>query len=610
MLSVLAFLYSFLGTYQLDSIRALPDSLFEAKMDVHDRLIITNTDTALAAKTMMALGEQYHALNRQDQSLEQFTRALDAYKNIADSIGICRALGQISKVYSCLEAYEMALNYAQKVPAYTHDMELLKGNNHQIGCLFLNLREYDSAEKYLKIAVEQHRGLGSIATEPLLTLAGLYIDRGEFDQALQQISELEKIGGSNSSMAFCYFQGALYHQLEESRPAGSADSEREGGEALAKLQQFLSAYVASDSLDLSTADHDRDIRELKEFYQNDLSSQLENFQKQYELQEKEIHIQLLEKENQLYEMSQKESRLYLFFLVLGVVVLLLTLMLSYRLLVLGKKRNKELNVLNKRISDQSNDLKSKNRLLHQTIKELVGTQSQLIQSEKMASIGSFVSGVAHELNNPVNVLTGGFQVIQRSLGEMSFDDIKYQDLVTDINVMIKESNISIAKINRIIQALIIATYTDKHPVEVEFLEIIDNVKLAFREESSNESIRFTQEVEFVMFKCFPNRIHHAIKAILENAFYYARKAVDGEAFVRLEARKVENVLVVHIENNGSCISEENLLKIFDPFFSTKDDGDSPGLGLYFAYSAVIEHQGSIAATNENGNVRFTMRFPL
>ena len=292
------------------------------------------------------------------------------------------------------------------------------------------------------------------------------------------------------------------------------------------------------------------------------------------------------------------------------VILSLVVLLGYRILIIRNRTNKELKNLNDHISKQREDLEGKNVLLKRTIKELKGTQSQLIQSEKMASIGSFVSGVAHELNNPINILNGGLQVIERNLKEMELDEDKHNDLVEDINVMLKESSFSITKINRIIQALIIASYTDQTPVEVDFTEIVDNVKLALREETKKSTVKFMQEVESVTFKCFPNRIHHALKAVLENAFYYAELQQSGpEHFVKVEVRVENNELIVSVENSGPPIPEEDLLKIFDPFYSTKDDGESPGLGLYFAFSAVKEHHGVIRASNTSGGVRFEMRFP-
>ncbi|WP_258101038.1 ATP-binding protein [Marinoscillum pacificum] len=621
MLNLVTVLYALVGSYQLDSIADLPDSLLDVKIAAYEKIIESSRDSTIKAKAHLTLGDEYLDLKFSDRALEQYKSALDLYKIDQDSVGISQALAKLSTAYSTVQQYHDALRYALLIPDYSTDLEVLKVNSHQIGYVYFNLFLPDSAEKYFRQAIRQYEITDDVPVASLLMLAGLQIDQGKYENALQGMLELEEKGistGTKTSQYFTYnFISALYKKLGNQRMSRvyliKRDSLHITEDDVPRPLDFLETNVIADTLSMNFKDaienQRKYILELKAFYKNDLSTQLANFQKLYELQEKEGKIELLEKENQLYELRQHESKFYLIILVLSVVILFLGLLLAYRMLVLRNKRNNELKVLNERISTQSDALQEKNDLLQHTIKELKGTQSQLIQSEKMASIGSFVSGVAHELNNPINILNGGLQVIERNLGEMEFDDNKHQDLLDDIQIMLKESSFSIAKINRIIQALIIATYTDKTPVEVDFVEIIDNVKIALREESSKGDVKFIQEVESVRFTCFPNRIHHAIKSVLENAFYYARQSSPDEAFVRIALKELEKSLVVTIENSGPAIPEADLLKVFDPFFTTKDDSESPGLGLYFAFSAVKEHRGTISASNADGHVTFTMTFP-
>ena len=621
MLNLITVLYSIIGSYQLDSIADLPDSLLDIKIAAYEQIIEDSQDSLVKANAHLTLADEYLFLKFSDRAIEEYNHALDLYKSEQDSAGISQVLSRLSTAYSTVQQYQDALRYALMIPQYTSDLEVLKVNSHQIGYVYFNLFQPDSAEKYFRKAIDQYEQSGDVPVASLLMLAGLQIDKKEYAKALDDLLSLESKGlstGTKTSQYFTFnFISALYKKLGNARMSKVYMSKRDSlkiTEAdIPRPLDFLETNVIADTLSKNyqaAIENQRQyIQELKAFYKNDLSTQLANFQKLYELQEKEGQIELLEKENQLYELRQHESKFYLIILVLSVIVLFLGLLLAYRLLVLRNKRNNELKVLNERISTQSDDLQEKNQLLEKTIKELKGTQSQLIQSEKMASIGSFVSGVAHELNNPINILNGGLQVIERNLGEMEFDDAKHQDLLDDIQIMLKESSFSIAKINRIIQALIIATYTDKTPVEVDFVEIIDNVKIALRDESSKGSVKFIQEIESVLFTCFPNRIHHAIKSVLENAFYYARQSSPDEAFVKLALKELEKSLVVTIENSGPAIPEQDLLKVFDPFFTTKDDGESPGLGLYFAFSAVKEHRGTISASNADGHVTFTMTFP-
>ena len=610
-----------LGINQLDSIAALPDSLPDLKIKAYESFISSGASEVEIATARLGLGDQFQTLRFQDRALEQYDQALEIFQSLRDSLGIYETLNKMSQAYSTVQEFDNALTYAREAVLYNSDINQLKVTNHRIGYIYFNLNRTDSAEKYLQLAVDQYNETNSVPVASLLMLAGLHINMGNYETALRDMLRLEQLGISSGSLTSQYytynFISALYKKLGKDAQSriyrAKRDSLKVTLDQVSSPLDFLETNVIADTLSkdfVNAIENQRlYIDQLKEIYKNDLSTQLANFQKVYELREKEGKINLLEKENELYELRQKENRAFVIILFLSVLTLSLTVFIGYRILISRNKTNQELKSLNARISDQSADLKEKNELLERTIKELKGTQSQLIQSEKMASIGSFVSGVAHELNNPINILNGGLQVIERNLKEMNFEQGKDLDLMDDINVMLKESSFSITKINRIIQALIIATYTDQTPMEVDFTEIVDNVKISLREETVKGNVKFIQEVESVRYKCFPNRIHHAIKSVLENAFYYAKKSSTNEQFVRLEVKEKAKELIVKIENSGPAIPEEDLLKIFDPFYTTKDDGESPGLGLYFAFSAVQEHRGSISASNKSGNVDFTMRLP-
>ncbi len=621
MLNLLLIINLLSGVNRLDSIATLPDSLPDVKIHAYESFINSGANDLEIASARLGLGDQFQNLRFQDRALEQYDQALEVFQSLSDSLGIYETLIKISQAYSTVQEFENSLKYAQEAVLYNSDINQLKVTNHRLGYIYFNLNKTDSAEKYLRLAVEQYNATNSVPVASLLMLAGLNINMGKYQTALRAMLQLEQLGISSGSLTSQYytynFISALYKKLGNEAQSAVYRSKRDSLnvslDQVSSPLDFLETNVIADTLSNdfinAIANQRLYIDQLKKIYKNDLSTQLANFQKVYELREKEGKIDLLQKENELYELRQKESRSYVVILFLSVIILSLILFIGYRVLISRNKTNQELKSLNERISVQSKDLKEKNELLEQTIGDLKGTQSQLIQSEKMASIGSFVSGVAHELNNPINILNGGLQVIERNLKEMSFEHGKDSDLIDDINVMLKESSFSITKINRIIQALIIATYTDRTPVEVDFTEIVDNVKISLREETVKGNVKFIQEVESVKFKCFPNRIHHAIKSILENAFYYAKKSNTNEQFVRIEIREKSKGLVVKIENSGPTIPEDDLLKIFDPFYTTKDDGESPGLGLYFAFSAVEEHRGSISASNKSGNVVFTMRLP-
>ncbi|MEQ8474246.1 MAG: ATP-binding protein [Marinoscillum sp.] len=611
------------AAHDLDSIASISDSLIEVRIELLDEYIAYHqNDTPSIMNARMYLAQAYMDIGFSDRALAELDQIYGYYKTRSDSVGITESLNKFSEAYSSIQEFKSALEYALLARRSTNDSGLLKGTYHRLGYLHFNLEQYDSARYYFNTSIKAHLEANEQPIKSMLMLTALSLKENDYDKALSEFLSMENQGLDQASAKLQYvtykFISALYQRK------GNVKASKQYSVKLAKLEHFrpilerdldfLETVVEADKLagnyEVAFKSQMKYVDQIRKYYRNNLTNQLASYQKLFQLKEKESAIELLEKENQLYELKQRENKSFVVILFLGIIVLLLMLMLGYRMLVIRTRTNKELKLLNKQISSQRKDLSDKNQLLEQTIKELKGTQSQLIQAEKMASIGSFVSGVAHELNNPINILNGGLQVIERNLKEMEPDqDKKHRDLIDDINIMLRESSFSITKINRIIQALVIATYTDQTPVEVDFTEIIDNVKLAFRP-SAFPDIKFVQEVESVKLTCFPNRIHHAIKAILENAFYYAGLATNEEKIVKISVHQEGEELLVNIENNGPSIPKTDLLKIFDPFYTTKDDGESPGLGLYFAFSAVTEHNGLIIAKNAGEWVVMSLKFPL
>ncbi|MEQ9051706.1 MAG: ATP-binding protein [Marinoscillum sp.] len=605
-----------------DSLVTGEDQSIESRILDLSRQIEAHSDTLSLARYTFLLGKEYAKMDFTDKALEELNQSFRFYRAAGDSAGMADVLRQISFTYSLVQEYDKALDFILRARGYARDLKQTREINHRIGYVYFNLKQLDSAEKYLNIAVVQYARTGEVGANSMINLAGINIARARYKDGLSGLLQVEREGLQSLTPSAQYFVfnfiSALYMKLGNAVMSRQYRSKRDSLSVdLAHLEKTLDFYETNIIADTLVGDYTaavqkqgKYVEQLKSYYKNNLTTQLANYQKLFELQEKEMAIDLLEKENQVYELRQYESRSYIIILILGVTVLLLVILITYRSLSHRNKLNKELQALNAQISSQHDDLQHKNDLLKKIINDLKGTQYQLIQSEKMASIGSFASGVAHELNNPINILSGGLQVIEKNLAEvMNAHSETQEELLEDIYLMLRESNARISKINRIIQALIIATYTDHSPKILDFTEIVDNVLIAFSR-TSHPEVRFSTKVDSVSLECFPNRIHHALKAVLENAFFFAKESASEEKCVWVAASQKGESLEVRIENNGPAIPEDHLIRIFDPFYTTKDDGVSPGLGLYFAFSAVKEHEGRIEAKNENDRVVFTMTLPV
>jgi len=615
-----------LGTVQsvddLQEILSLPAEDVNVRISKLDQLIATGSeDTVLLARSTYQLGLEYMELGFTDKALENFAHSLEFFKSRYDSSGVSEVLLSTSRAYSKVQEFNQALKSLHQACIYTDDLAQTKEINTSIGYVYFNLYQLDSAEKYLKKAAVQFEEIGELPIRPLLNLSGVNVMRKHYSEALQGLLHLEDMGLEKLPLASRYyvlsFIAALYHQNGNERLSKKylqrRDSLHRSAEKEPSSLDFYETMAIADTLlgDYAGAVsyNQKYIDLFKELNKNNLATQLANFQKLYELKEKEAEISLLEKENQLISLRQQKSRFYLVIAILGIVVLLLAIILIYRSLLIRTLLNRKLTKLNDQISQQKDDLHQQNQLLEQTIANLQQTQAKLIRSEKMASIGVFVSGVAHELNNPINVVSGGLYIIERNLSELLKGDIDIDaQSVADVDVMLKESGKSIEKINRIIQALTMATYTDQIPVEVDISQIIDNVLIGL-DLYDHRKIDFTRDTPAATLTCFPNRIHHALKSILENALFFAEQTTSDKPSVMIKTRNEDENIVLEVSNNGPGIPEDQLLKIFDPFFTTKEDELSPGLGLYFAFSAISEHNGTIEARNDHGWVRFEVVLP-
>lgn len=610
-------------TSELDEVLALPDSLIDLRIEKLQQFSRDTTKSELQlARANFQLAEDYRKMGFTDKSLELLSQSFHYYQLINDSVGLSMVMNTTSMTYSRVQEYDQALEALRKAEKYAQSMDQRKLIHANMGYVFFNLMQLDSAEKYLKISAIEYEELGELPIFPLMNLCGVNVARRAFDEALSGLLELERKGVDNLSLSSKFylfsFIAALSHRQGDTHRTRLYINKRkqleaEQGEVTNSLD-FYETMAAADTLleDYKSAAkyQQKYIALYKQLNKNNLATQLANYQKLFELKEKEAEIDLLEKENQLISLRQQKSRFYLVIAVLGILVLLLVIIIIYRSLVVRTMMNHQLTELNSKISKQKEDLRDQNELLENTISDLKQMQAKLIRSEKMASIGVFVSGVAHELNNPINVVNGGLHVIERNLSELLDGDLGNDpQLLEDVDTMLKESGRSIEKINKIIQALIMATYTDQTPIKVDISQVIDNVLLGL-DLYEYRDLKFSRDTPSQQIECFPNRIHHAIKSLLENAFHFARKSESAKGSVTINTSLRDEELTLVVMNNGPKIQEDQLLKIFDPFFTTKEDEMSPGLGLYFAFSAVSEHHGSIEAMNTHEGVAFEMQIPL
>jgi len=286
--------------------------------------------------------------------------------------------------------------------------------------------------------------------------------------------------------------------------------------------------------------------------------------------------------------------------------------------------------LEEKVRVRTEQLRAANEELHAAYRDLQATQMQLIQREKMASVGQLVAGVAHELNNPIgfvfsNVSTlddfvkrlramleayravslepAQAEQLQQRWAELKVDyALKYLDSMTQ---GIREGAERARKIVRDLR--VFARSQDDVWQAVDLHEDLES-SLTLLNHLLKDRITIHRKFgELPPVECVRSQIDQVFLNLLANA----AQAIAGEGAITIETRRESGTAVVAITDTGSGIAPESLGRIFDPFYTTKPVGEGTGLGLSISYEIVKKHGGQIRAENQpGGGATFTVSVPL
>ncbi|WP_208344578.1 trifunctional serine/threonine-protein kinase/ATP-binding protein/sensor histidine kinase [Aetokthonos hydrillicola] len=281
------------------------------------------------------------------------------------------------------------------------------------------------------------------------------------------------------------------------------------------------------------------------------------------------------------------------------------------------------NTLEQKVEHRTQELHKKNQQLSQTLRELRETQAQLIQSEKMSSLGQMVAGIAHEINNPISFVYGNisylkehFQclldcisVYQQEYPEetntiqtyLQFTDLDYviRDLPNLLNSMEQGSQ----RIHDIVLSLRKFARLDEADLKaVNIHEGIENTLLILQHRLSKIQI-IKDYADLPRVICHAKQINQVIMMILNNAIDALDEVDKSTRSIRIITGLINSLtpsVSIRIIDNGVGIPEEIQKQIFDPFFTTKPVGKGKGLGLAIAYSIISSHNGEINVVSQVG----------
>ncbi len=528
-----------------------------------------NNRLLMLAYTHHVFGILMWQTDNNDQSIVHFGEARKISSEIGHDIRQMMADMNLGRSYATIGELDTALQLEKEAEqlAFKTNFKKYLGQVYSImGGIYQKRNDSITEKKYYHLAIQTSReqnNLNSLNGNYFI-LTKYFLSKEEKDSALYYsmknldvIRQLGPVTGLSVNLGTVYENIYLSYQL-----GGSHDS-------LFKFQALT--LVVKDSL------YKIRIKSLTDFQNVGLKEQL--------------RLQNLEKERVVY---QNKVRTYV--LLAGIGLLLLLAIIFYR-------NNRQKQKANVKIELAYDNLKA--------------TQQQLIQSEKMASLGELTAGIAHEIQNPLNFVNNFSEVNTELIDEMKVEwSAGNGQQATTIADDIKQNNEKIIfhgkRADAIVKGMLQHSRSSsgvKEPTDINVLAD-EYLRLAYhglraKDKSFNATMKTDFDKSIGNINIIPQDIGRVILNLITNAFYAlsakASAAADGyEPTVSVSTKRVNDKVQISVKDNGNGIPQKVLDKIFQPFFTTKPTGQGTGLGLSLSYDIVKAHGGELKVETKEG----------
>ncbi len=296
-------------------------------------------------------------------------------------------------------------------------------------------------------------------------------------------------------------------------------------------------------------------------------------------------------------------------------------------------------MLEVKVEERTHELNLSNLELNTALTDLKNAQTQLVDAEKMASLGQLTAGIAHEINNPINFVSSNIKPLRRDIEDIQalikkyeeviaelniddkFDEVKqykkeldYEYLTHEIDVLLKGMADGAGRTVEIVKGLKSFSRLDESDLKYANInEGIDST-LIILSSTFRGKINIVKELGVIPeIECFAGKLNQVFMNIINNAAQavLTSHANDDAGKVVIRTQSNGDNVSVHIIDNGIGMTEEVRSKIFDPFFTTKKAGEGTGLGLSIVYSIIELHKGAIEVKSELGvGTEFIITLPL
>lgn len=545
------------------------------------------------------VGVTYKHLGNFEKALDSLYKSMSIFKELKNRFLESYPINVIGSIYFDNGDYTKALEYYQEAlirRQETGDKWGMAGSLDSIGFTYLKLQDYHQAIDYCtrSLAISQSTDDKRSQANALLHLAEINKQKGDTVQATKFCNESLYIrrasGDKRGEVEILLFLAELHKTDAEKK------QDKEIVEWLSSALIIATEIKALDQLSKTRY-------QLYEYYKG-----AENPNEA--LMQLEIHIDL-EKELHKNSITQKVQNLEI----------------SHRAEE-ARKEAEAIGLRNMELTQLNEEIEAQKQKLEEALTELKSAQAQLIQSEKMASLGELTAGIAHEIQNPLNFVNNFSEVSNELLDEMKqeidngeMDEVKAiaDDVKQNLEKILHHGKRADGIVKGMLQHSRTSTgqkeLTDINALADEYLRLAYH-GLRAKDKSFNATMKTDFDESITKINVISQDIGRVILNLITNAFYAVseRKKLNIEGYepvVTVSTRKFNDRITVHVKDNGTGIPQKVMEKIFQPFFTTKPTGQGTGLGLSLSYDIVKVHGGELKVeTIEGEGSEFIIQLPL
>ena len=534
--------------------------------------------------TQMDLGTLYGNTGNTDKQIANYFHVLRLAESVHDTLLISLVYRNLGGVYSGLNILDSALLFEQRALQY-------------IGNLTFENRKYEGSS--------------------LVSIGHVYLRKKNFKEALDAFFKAVKANTEHNNLTdLSDTYGGLSFLYATLKKTDSslfyASKSLETAQSTGQPQNIAGAYWLLSNAYGIKKNNDSTLKYLQLFHA--IIDSLNSVEKKNLLAyqnvgfDEQIRLQKLEEEK-----IQTQTKIRTYAMLAGLVMLLVIGFILYR-------NNRQKQKANQLLQQQKEKVES-------TLTELKSAQSQLIQSEKMASLGELTAGIAHEIQNPLNFVNNFSDINKELLEELKEEadkgNLKEVKAIAD-DVIGNEEKINHhgKRADGIVKGMLqhsrsssgVKEPTDFNALADEYLRLAYH-GLRAKDKSFNAELKTDFDSSIGNISIIPQDIGRVILNLINNAFYAVdeKKKQLGDGFeptVSVSTKKANSKVEISVKDNGNGIPQKVLDKIFQPFFTTKPTGQGTGLGLSLAYDILKAHGGEIKVeTKETEGTTFIITLP-